>query len=76
MKRILFHSYHHDEDSVIVEVSEKEFTRVNKYTEKELENGRMSDEDNEWLNEIESTGRGVLPSQMYDLPIDLEIPRT
>ena len=76
MKRILFHSYQPDEDSVIVEMTEEEFTRVNKYTVKQLENGIMSDEDGEWLNDLYCKGREVYFKNMYDLPIDLEIPRT
>jgi arginyl-tRNA--protein-N-Asp/Glu arginylyltransferase len=76
MKRILFRSYHYDEDSVIAEVSEEEFAMLNKYTERELENGTMSDEDSELLNNIYCRGTEVTNKHMYDLPIDLEIPRT
>ena len=77
MKRVLFRSYHYDEDSVIVEISEEEFARMNKYTERELENGNMSDEDWEWLfNDIYCRGKEVTNKHMYDLPIDLEIPQT
>jgi len=76
MKQILFRSYQPGEDSVIVEITEEEFSRVNKYTVKELENVMMTDEDAEWLNDIYCRGKKVCEKDINNLSIDLEIPRT